>query len=52
MWLFQKASFTTAFGNYFGELAPKRAKTLLLVGKVIATEFWDPQSVNYFGYLE
>jgi len=36
----------------FGECAPKKAKTVLLAGKVMATVFWDSQGVIYIDYLE
>jgi len=35
-----------------GELAPKNAKTVPSAGKVMATFFWDSQSVIYIDYLE
>ena len=35
-----------------GERAPKKAKTVLLAGKVMATVFWDSQGVIYIDYLE
>ncbi|XP_014487341.1 PREDICTED: histone-lysine N-methyltransferase SETMAR-like [Dinoponera quadriceps] len=35
-----------------GERAPKKAKTALLAGKVMATVFWDSQGVIYIDYLE
>ena len=35
-----------------GEHAPKKAKTVLSTGKVMATVFWDSQGVIYINYLE
>jgi len=35
-----------------GERAPKKAKTVLSAGKVMATVFWDSQGVIYIDYLE
>jgi len=35
-----------------GEPAPKKAKTFLSAGKVMATLFWDSQGVIYIDYLE
>ena len=35
-----------------GERAPKKAKTVLSVGKVMATVFWNSQGVIYIDYLE
>ena len=35
-----------------GEHAPKKAKTVLSAGKVMATIFWDSQGLNYIDYLE
>ena len=32
--------------------APKKAKTVLSAGKVMATVFWDSQGVIYIDYLE
>lgn len=34
------------------ERAPKKAKTVLSAGKVMATVFWDSQGVIYIDYLE
>ena len=35
-----------------GERALKKAKTVLLAGKVMATVFWDSQGVIYTDYLK
>jgi Transposase. len=34
-----------------GERAPKKAKTVLLAGKVMVTVLWDSQGVIYIHYL-
>ena len=34
------------------EHAPKKAKTVLPTGKVMATVFWDSQGIIYIDYLE
>lgn len=35
-----------------GECGPKKAKTVLLAKKVMATVFWNSQGVVYIDYLE
>ena len=35
-----------------GERSPKKAKTVLSAGKVMATVFWNSQGVIYLDYLE
>ena len=35
-----------------GKRAPKKAKTVLSAGKVMATVFWDSQSMIYIDYLQ
>lgn len=35
-----------------GKRAPKKAKTVLSAGKLMATVFWDSQGVIYIDYLE
>ncbi|MCP6559131.1 hypothetical protein NL501_28330, partial [Klebsiella pneumoniae] len=35
-----------------GESAPKKAKTILSAGKVMATVFWDSQGILFIDYLE
>ncbi|XP_018053801.1 PREDICTED: histone-lysine N-methyltransferase SETMAR-like, partial [Atta colombica] len=36
----------------FGESAPKKAKTVLSVGKMMATVFWDSQRIILIDYLQ
>ena len=35
-----------------GERAPKKAKTVLSVGKVVTTVFWNSQGAIYVDYLK
>ena len=35
-----------------GELAPKKAKTILSAGKVMASVVWDPRGIIFINYLE
>ena len=35
-----------------GECAPKKVKTVISTGKVMATVFWDSQGVIYIDYVE
>jgi histone-lysine N-methyltransferase SETMAR len=35
-----------------GECAPKKAKTVLSAGKVMATVFWDSQGIIFIDYLQ
>ena len=37
--------------SFEGELALKKAKTVKLAGKVIATVFWDARRITYTDYL-
>jgi len=43
---------TVEIVDFAGEPAPKKAKTVLSAGKVMATVFWYSQGVIYIDYLE